>query len=173
MGETNHSKEASVTTLPTDLVHILQTVTKTKIDFVFAVNQLVDYILDNGISFDGQDMLLDKIEGLSEFQTPHRVVDAPELVIYPDQWLVTYKDENVYLTSTEYKLVRHLCRRPKVIRTRDELLDIAYPSIESEPDQDRSIDSHIKRIRKKFKKIDPKFPYICTIYGGGYCLIRG
>ena len=70
------------------------------------------------------------------------------------------------LTTTEFKIIHELVIRPGVVKTRDRLMDIAYRD-EIDVD-DRTIDSHVKRIRKKFKKIDKEFQSINTLYGAGY-----
>ena len=70
------------------------------------------------------------------------------------------------LTTTEFLIVRELAKRPGVIKERSQLMDIAYK--ENNDIEDRTIDSHVKRIRKKFKKVDPNFSAIETRYGSGY-----
>ena len=70
------------------------------------------------------------------------------------------------LTTTEFLIVKELAQRPGVIKERAHLMDIAYK--ENTDIEDRTIDSHIKRIRKKFKKVDDKFSSIETRYGSGY-----
>jgi two-component system response regulator ChvI len=72
----------------------------------------------------------------------------------------------VVLTVTEFRLLETLATRPGVIKSRDALMDAAYE------DQvyvdDRTIDSHIKRLRKKFRGVDETFDMIETLYGVGY-----
>jgi len=70
------------------------------------------------------------------------------------------------LTTTEFLIVQELARRPGIIKERSQLMDIAYR--EDTDIEDRTIDSHVKRIRKKFKKIDVNFSAIETRYGSGY-----
>ena len=70
------------------------------------------------------------------------------------------------LTTTEFLIVRELAKRPGVIKERAHLMDIAYK--ENTEIEDRTIDSHVKRIRKKFKRVDEKFSAIETRYGSGY-----
>ena len=70
------------------------------------------------------------------------------------------------LTTTEFLLVKELAKRPGIIKERAQLMDIAYR--EDTDIEDRTIDSHVKRIRKKFKKVDPEFSAIETRYGSGY-----
>ena len=70
------------------------------------------------------------------------------------------------LTSTEFLIVKELAKRPGIIKERAQLMDIAYK--DNTDIEDRTIDSHIKRIRKKFKKVDQNFSAIETRYGSGY-----
>ena len=70
------------------------------------------------------------------------------------------------LTTTEFLIVKELAKRPGIIKERSQLMDIAYR--EDTDIEDRTIDSHVKRIRKKFKKVDSNFSAIETRYGSGY-----
>ena len=70
------------------------------------------------------------------------------------------------LTTTEFLIVKELAKRPGIIKERAQLMDIAYK--DNTDIEDRTIDSHVKRIRKKFKKIDQNFSAIETRYGSGY-----
>ena len=70
------------------------------------------------------------------------------------------------LTTTEFIIVKELAKRPGIIKERAQLMDIAYK--DNNDIEDRTIDSHVKRIRKKFKKIDKNFAAIETRYGSGY-----
>lgn len=80
--------------------------------------------------------------------------------------LCTWKAQSVNLTVTEYLLLKVLVTNPGHVKNRDQLIDQAYG--ENIYVDDRTIDSHIKRVRKKFKKIDPDFNQIETLYGVGY-----
>jgi len=70
------------------------------------------------------------------------------------------------LTTTEFLIVKELAKRPGIIKERAQLMDIAYR--DDTDIEDRTIDSHVKRIRKKFKKVDSDFSAIETRYGSGY-----
>ena len=70
------------------------------------------------------------------------------------------------LTTTEFLIVKELAKRPGIIKERAQLMDIAYK--ENTDIEDRTIDSHVKRIRKKFKEVDQNFKAIETRYGSGY-----
>ena len=70
------------------------------------------------------------------------------------------------LTTTEFLIVQELAKRPGNIKERSQLMDVAYR--EDTDIEDRTIDSHVKRIRKKFKKVDNDFSAIETRYGSGY-----
>jgi len=80
--------------------------------------------------------------------------------------MCAWKNGPVNLTVTEFLLLQALARRPGHVKTRDQLIDAAYG--EHIYVDDRTIDSHIKRLRKKFKDIDPEFVQIETLYGVGY-----
>ncbi len=91
-----------------------------------------------------------------------------KLKLDPSQLECQWNGKNLpeKLTTTEFLIVKELAQRPGVIKERAHLMDIAYK--ENTDIEDRTIDSHIKRIRKKFKKIDEKFSSIETRYGSGY-----
>ena len=78
----------------------------------------------------------------------------------------TWKGEPVDLTVTEFLLIGSLASRPGFVKNRDQLMDAAYG--ENIYVDDRTIDSHIKRLRKKFKSVDTSFSNIETLYGVGY-----
>jgi len=80
--------------------------------------------------------------------------------------LSSWDGQPVNLTVTEYLLLKALAIRPGIVRNRDQLIDMAYG--ENINVDDRTIDSHIKRVRKKFKAIDSDFNQIETLYGVGY-----
>ena len=89
-----------------------------------------------------------------------------DLILDSSRHLCTWKDEEVNLTVTEFLLVEALARRPGHVKNRDQLIDAAYG--EHIYVDDRTIDSHIKRLRRKFKAIDEEFAEIETLYGVGY-----
>lgn len=88
------------------------------------------------------------------------------LVLDDSRHLCAWNNEPLNLTVTEYLIVKALALRPGHVRNRDQLIDMAYG--ENIYVDDRTIDSHIKRIRRKFKKIDANFDKIETLYGVGY-----
>ncbi len=89
-----------------------------------------------------------------------------DMVIDPGRHMVTWKGEAVDLTVTEFLILQALAQRPGHVKSRDQLIDIAYG--ESIYVDDRTIDSHIKRLRKKFRAVDSEFAQIETLYGVGY-----
>jgi two-component system response regulator ChvI len=89
-----------------------------------------------------------------------------ELVLDPVRHLCTWRGREVNLTVTEFLLVQALARRPGHVKSRDQLINAAYG--EHIYVDDRTIDSHVKRLRRKFKKVDPDFANIETLYGVGY-----
>ncbi len=78
----------------------------------------------------------------------------------------TWRDAPLDLTVTEFLLLKSLASRPGHVKNRDQLIDAAYG--ENIYVDDRTIDSHIKRLRKKFRAVDPEFSEIETLYGVGY-----
>ncbi len=89
-----------------------------------------------------------------------------DLVLDPDRHMCTWRNEIIQLTVTEFLLLRALAQYPGHVKNRDQLMDAAYG--ESIYVDDRTIDSHIKRLRKKFRDTDPEFGEIETLYGVGY-----
>ena len=88
------------------------------------------------------------------------------LVLDEDRHLCTWQGEALSLTVTEFLLLKALAQRPGHVKSRNQLMDAAYG--DQIYVEDRTIDSHVKRIRKKFKAIDSTFSQIETLYGVGY-----
>ena len=91
-----------------------------------------------------------------------------KLVLDPSQLECVWGGKSLpeKLTTTEFLIVKELAKRPGIIKERAQLMDIAYK--DNNDIEDRTIDSHVKRIRKKFKKVDLNFSAIETRYGSGY-----
>jgi two-component system, OmpR family, response regulator ChvI len=89
-----------------------------------------------------------------------------QLILDPGRHLCTWCGEQVELTVTEFLILKSLAQRPGHVKNRDQLMDAAYG--EHIYVDDRTIDSHIKRLRKKFKAVDDDFGQIETLYGVGY-----
>jgi two-component system, OmpR family, response regulator ChvI len=100
------------------------------------------------------------------------VPDEPEpmirgkLTMDPARHHVMWDGNPITLTVTEFLILEALANRPGVVRTRDQLMDAAYQ--DDVYVDDRTIDSHIKRLRRKFREIDKEFSGIDTLYGAGY-----
>jgi len=97
--------------------------------------------------------------------------DAPllergRLMMDPARHKVLWQSRDVSLTVTEFLILEALAQRPGVVKSRNQLLDVAYS--DDVYVDDRTIDSHIKRIRRKFRAVDPQFDAIETLYGVGY-----
>ena len=88
------------------------------------------------------------------------------LTMDPTRHAVQWNGAAVSLTVTEFLILEALAQRPGVIKSRNQLMDAAY-SDDIYVD-DRTIDSHIKRLRRKFRQVDPQFKSIETLYGAGY-----
>ena len=89
-----------------------------------------------------------------------------DLTIDPARHFVSWRGEDIELTVTEFMLLKALAQRPGHVKSRDQLMDAAYG--EHIYVDDRTIDSHIKRLRKKFRAADGEFHQIETLYGVGY-----
>lgn len=94
------------------------------------------------------------------------IIDRGALVMDDERHTCTWMGKHVVLTVTEFLILQALAMRPGVVKSRNSLMDAAYD------DQvyvdDRTIDSHVKRLRKKFKIVDDEFDMIETLYGVGY-----
>ncbi len=95
-----------------------------------------------------------------------RTLERGQLVMDQERHTCTWKGDPVTLTVTEFLILQSLAQRPGVVKSRDALMDAAYD--EQVYVDDRTIDSHIKRLRKKFKMVDIEFDMIETLYGVGY-----
>jgi two-component system response regulator ChvI len=95
-----------------------------------------------------------------------KVLERGQLRIDPERHTCTWKNKPATLTVTEFLILQAVATCPGVVKSRNALMDVAYD------DQvyvdDRTIDSHIKRLRKKFKQIDDSFDVLETLYGVGY-----
>ena len=95
-----------------------------------------------------------------------KIMERGHLRMDPLRHSVSWKGRDVSLTVTEFMLLQALAQRPGFVKSRDQLMDVAYD------DQvyvdDRTIDSHIKRLRKKMRSVDEEFSAIETLYGIGY-----
>ncbi len=94
------------------------------------------------------------------------VIRRGDLIMDPGRHQCSWKGQQVNLTVTEFLLLKSLATRPGHVKNRDQLIDAAYG--ENIYVDDRTIDSHIKRLRKKFKALDDDFSEIETLYGVGY-----
>jgi two-component system response regulator ChvI len=105
-------------------------------------------------------------EPAAERAEAEKVIRRGKLEMDPLRHATIWDGSSVTLTVTEFLILHALAVRPGFVKNRDQLMDAAYD------DQvyvdDRTIDSHIKRIRKKFRKVDPEFNSIETLYGVGY-----
>ena len=111
---------------------------------------------------------LKTIQTISEQQENSKVIEHGNLRLDIERQECEWKKILLSdpLTTTEFKINHELVVRPGIVKTRERLIDITYKD-EIDVD-DRTIDSHVKRIRKKFKRIDPEFNSIHTLYGSGY-----
>ncbi len=94
------------------------------------------------------------------------LIERGKLVMDPDRHMVRWDGGDVSLTVTEFLILGALAQRPGVVKSRNQLLDVAYS--DDVYVDDRTIDSHIKRIRRKFRAVASDFDSIETLYGVGY-----
>jgi two-component system response regulator ChvI len=93
-------------------------------------------------------------------------IQRGRLVMDPARHEVAWDGQPVSLTVTEFLILEALAARPGVVKSRNQLMDAAYS--DDVYVDDRTIDSHIKRLRRKFRSVDPAFAAIDTLYGAGY-----
>ncbi len=120
-----------------------------------------------------QRLLIERIHAVLRRQIPaedsevsKNTLQRGDLLLDPVRHLCTWRGDAVNLTVTEFLLLEALARRPGHVKNRDQLIDAAYG--EHIYVDDRTIDSHIKRLRRKFKEVDDDFSEIETLYGVGY-----
>src|SRR5437773_12422448 len=157
----------------TDLPVIFLTSKDDEIDELFGLKMGADDFIKKPFS---QRLLVERVkavlrrstskDGANPKEADAKVLERGLLRMDPERQLCTWKSEAVTLTVTEFLILQALASRPGVIKSRNALMDAAYD------DQvyvdDRTSDSHIKRLRKKFKLIDEAFDMIETLYGVGY-----
>ncbi|WP_375270456.1 response regulator transcription factor [Sphingomonas sp.] len=93
-------------------------------------------------------------------------IERGRLVMDPARHRVSWSGTPVTLTVTEFLILETLAQRPGIVKTRNQLMDAAYQ--DDIYVDDRTIDSHIKRVRRKFREVDRDFESIETLYGAGY-----
>jgi two-component system response regulator ChvI len=107
-----------------------------------------------------------RAEPPSEEQAPAERLVRGRLDMDPARHKVRWGGMEVVLTVTEFMILEALAQRPGFVKSRDQLMDAAYQ--DDVYVDDRTIDSHIKRLRRKFRAVDPEFKAIETLYGVGY-----
>ncbi|MEO0391991.1 MAG: response regulator transcription factor [Pseudomonadota bacterium] len=121
-----------------------------------------------------QRLLIERIRALlrremargQQAKSEENVMNRGDMVLDMDRHFCTWKGQEVPLTVTEFLLIKTLAQRPGHVKTRNQLMDAAYG--EHIYVDDRTIDSHVKRVRKKFKAVDDEFAGVETLYGVGY-----
>jgi two-component system response regulator ChvI len=157
----------------TDLPVIFLTSKDDEIDELFGLKMGADDFIKKPFS---QRLLVERVkavlrragarDGTAPVQEANKVIERGKLAMDPDRHSCTWDGKPVTLTVTEFLILQSLAQRPGIVKSRDALMDAAYD------DQvyvdDRTIDSHIKRLRKKFNQVDEAFDGIETLYGVGY-----
>ena len=126
-----------------------------------------DYVL-KPFSFNILLARMEKVLSYFKRKEDNKTYKIGNLLMMEDKILCKWFGKEIELTKTEFDLLSQMARRPRVAFTRDQLLDVCYG--DNYNVTDRNIDSHIKRLRKKFRKANPeiKFNRIKTHYGTGY-----
>ncbi len=157
----------------TDLPVIFLTSKDDEIDELFGLKMGADDFIKKPFS---QRLLVERVKAVMRRAAPRdgtpivtdaaKIIERGKLVMDSDRHACTWVGQNVTLTVTEFLILQALALRPGIVKSRDALMDAAYD------DQvyvdDRTIDSHIKRLRKKFNQVDEAFDGIETLYGVGY-----
>jgi two-component system response regulator ChvI len=157
----------------TDMPVIFLTSKDEEIDELFGLKMGADDFIKKPFS---QRLLVERVkavlrragsrDGNAAPQEAAKVIERGKLAMDPDRHSCTWEGKPVTLTVTEFLILQSLAQRPGIVKSRDALMDAAYD------DQvyvdDRTIDSHIKRLRKKFNQVDAAFDGIETLYGVGY-----
>jgi len=156
-----------------DMPVIFLTSKDEEIDELFGLKMGADDFIRKPFS---QRLLVERVKAVLRRASPReqgasresdsKVLERGLLKMDPERHTCTWKNDPVTLTVTEFLILQALAQRPGVVKSRNALMDAAYD------DQvyvdDRTIDSHIKRLRKKFKAVDDDFDMIETLYGVGY-----
>lgn len=167
-----------------ELLTKLREVTSLPIIFLTSKDDEVDQVLGLRLGADdyitkpfSQRLLIERIRSvLRRYALVQPVSDTPQLAtqiitrgfleLDDDRHLCRWKGQYINLTVTEYLLIKTLAISPGHVRSRDQLISAAYG--ESIYVDDRTIDTHIKRIRRKFRDVDGQFDSVETLYGVGY-----
>jgi two-component system response regulator ChvI len=145
--------------------------------FLTAVHELEEQALKNTTIGDyvvkpfNFNVLIARLEKILSYFKPKnddKIYKIGNLLMMEDKILCSWFGKEIELTKTEFNLLNQLARRPRIVYSRSQLLDVCYG--DNYDVTDRNIDSHIKRLRKKFRKANPeiKFNRIKTHYGTGY-----
>ena len=156
-----------------DMPVIFITSKEEEIDELFGLKMGADDFIRKPFS---QRLLVERVKVLLRRATPRdgvalkegdtKVLERGLLCMDPERHTCTWKNVSVPLTVTEFLILQAIACRPGVVKSRNALMDAAYD--DHVYVDDRTIDSHIKRLRKKFKSADDEFDMIETLYGVGY-----
>jgi two-component system, OmpR family, response regulator ChvI len=161
-----------------DLPVIFLTSKDEEIDELFGLKMGADDFIRKPFS---QRLLVERVKAIlrrsnpkdaaTQKETEAKILERGRLKMDPERHTCTWDNTAVTLTVTEFLILQALATRPGVVKSRNALMDAAYD------DQvyvdDRTIDSHIKRLRKKFKVVEQDFEMIETLYGVGYRFKEG
>ena len=164
---------AQVLRQKSDLPVIFLTSKEEQIDELFGLKMGADEFIRKPFS---QRLLVERLKAMLRRFAPrdgvtpkdgnNEVLERGLLRMDPERHTCTWKNVAVALTVTEFLILQALASRPGIVKSRNALMDAAYNN--EEYVDDRTIDSHVKRLRKKFKASDNEFDMIETLYGVGY-----
>lgn len=170
-----------------DLLRKLREVTDMPVIFLTSKDEEIDQLLGLRMGADdyigkpfSQRLLIERIRSLlrrvemsrkdpedtTDVEEGDEIMERGRLVLDPLRHRVTWDGRDVTLTVTEFLILKTLAQHPGHVKSRDQLMDTAYS--DDVYVDDRTIDSHIKRLRKKFRVAAPEFDAIETLYGVGY-----
>jgi two-component system response regulator ChvI len=166
-----------------ELLQRLRTRTAMPVIFLTSKDEEVDELMGLRLGADdyitkpfSQRLVLERIRALLRRNDTNRaeaagqpaggVITHGDLTLDETKHACLWKGKQIQLTVTEFLLVKALALRPGMVKNRDQLIDAAYG--ENIYVDDRTIDSHVKRVRKKFRDVDDDFQQIETLYGIGY-----
>jgi two-component system response regulator ChvI len=168
-----------------ELLRRLREVTQMPVIFLTSKDEEIDQLLGLRMGADdyigkpfSQRLLIERIRALlrrteirqttvsEDVTEEEEILERGNLTLDPVRHRVTWKGNDVTLTVTEFLILQTLAIHPGHVKSRDQLMDAAYS--DDVYVDDRTIDSHIKRLRRKFRMSDPDFIGIETLYGVGY-----
>lgn len=161
-----------------EVLHNLRKFSNVPVIFLTSKDEEIDELLALKMGADdfirkpfSQNLLIERIRTIlrrsqQDNEAPETLISRGKLILDPSKHFCSWDGHVLHLTVTEFQLLEALVERESVVKSRENLLEVV--ANDQNFIDDRSIDSHIRRLRKKFKAVDPAFDNIETIYGIGY-----